>query len=136
MGIRQSTVYESSVLVEAEVRTSGITAQVANLNWPQSSESTDTMDDYVVTMMLSPGYRYAQSRYLSGQSEGTFVNLGRLLLMPAGVKVRSRASGGGQTRLVRCCFDPSRFESVAAMGVGWEPHILNHCLDIREPRLH
>jgi len=135
MGTRKATVYESSVRVEAEVRTSGVTVQVADLNWPLSSESTDTMDDHVVTMMLSPGYRYAQSRYLFGQSEGAFVNLGRLVLMPAGVKVRSRASGG-QTRLVRCCFDPSRFESLAALGEGWEPHILNHCLDIREPRLH
>jgi AraC family transcriptional regulator len=135
MGTRQTTVYESSVRIEAEVHTSGVTVQVADLNWPLSSESTDTVDDYVVTMMLSPGYRYAQSRYIFDQSEGAFVNLGKLVLMPAGVKVRSRASGG-QTRMVRCCIDPSRFESLAAMGEGWEPHVLNHCLDIREPGLH
>jgi AraC family transcriptional regulator len=121
--------------IEAELRIPGMIVQVGSFDWAQSTESTQSVDEYTLAMLMSPRHRYSQGRFEIEDDDTTFVDIGDLILVPAGIPLRSRASGG-PIRFVRCRYESTRFNALTGIGDMLTPDILRHCLDIHDARLH
>jgi AraC family transcriptional regulator len=120
--------------IEAELRVPGMIVQVGSYDWAQSVETVQTMDEATLAMLLSPRHRVSQGRLEVEGGEAGFTDIGDLILVPAGIPLRSRASGG-PIRFVRCRYAPERFAALTGFE-SWPPELLKHCLDIRDARLH
>ena len=121
--------------IEAELRVPGMIVQIGSYDWAQSVESSQIMDEDTLAMLLSPRHRYSQGYYETAGPDRLFVDIGDLMLVPAGIPLRSRASGG-PIRFVRCRYAPARFRALTGFADGVPPELLKHCLDIRDARLH
>ncbi|HTJ65499.1 MAG TPA: AraC family transcriptional regulator [Alphaproteobacteria bacterium] len=121
--------------IEAELRVPGMTVQVGHYDWTLSHETEQTMAEYTLAMLLSPRHRFSQGAFDTDEAKGAFVDIGDLILVPAGIPMRSRASGG-PIRFVRCRYTPERFHALTGFSAEWTQDTLKHCLDIRDARLH
>ena len=128
---------DDPTIVEAELRIPGISVQVGSFVWEeQTGENTQTVDDYTIAMLLSAKHRLSQGYFEIEDNRRAFVDIGDFIMVPAGMPLRSRASGG-PIRFVRCRYTPERFARLTGMDdADWTPEILKHCLDIRDARLH
>jgi AraC family transcriptional regulator len=133
--VRTPTTGDDPWAIEAELRVPGMIVQVGSFDWAQSAESTQSMDEYTLSMLMSPRHRYSQGLFDTEDNDGAFVDIGDLLLVPAGIPLRSRASGG-PIRFVRCRYEPARFKALTGIDDILTPALLKHCLDIRDARLH
>jgi AraC family transcriptional regulator len=121
--------------IEAELQVPGMTVQVGHYVWEQSHETMQTMSEYTLAMLLSPRHRFSQGAFDIADTKGAFIDIGDLILVPAGIPMRSRASGG-PIRFVRCRYTPERFHALTGFTDEWTADVLKHCLDIRDARLH
>jgi len=122
-------------IIEAELHVPGMTVQVGSYDWAQTAETTQSVSEYILSMLMSPRHRFSQGVYDTEGGDGAYVDIGDMLLVPAGIPLRSRTSGG-PIRFVRCCYEATRFEALTGLGDLLTPDILKHCLDIRDARLH
>ena len=122
-------------IIEAELHVPGIVVQVGSYDWAQTAEATQSVSEYVLSMLMSPRHRVSQGVYETPDSDGSFVDIGDMLLVPAGIPLRSRTSGG-PIRFVRCRYEAPLFETLTGLRDLLTPDILKHCLDIRDARLH
>jgi AraC family transcriptional regulator len=122
-------------IIEAELHVPGMTVQVGSYDWAQSAETRQSVSEYVLSMLMSPRHRFSQGVYDTEGGDGAYVDIGDMLLVPAGIPLRSRTSGG-PIRFVRCCYEATRFEALTGLRELLTPDILKHCLDIRDARLH
>src|ERR1700759_178195 len=127
---------DDPTIVEAELHIPGILVQVGSCVWEQTGENTQTVDEYTIAMLLSAKHRLSQGYFEIEDNRRAFVDIGDFIMVPAGMPLRSRASGG-PIRFVRCRYTPERFARLTGMAdADWAPEILKHCLDIRDARLH
>lgn len=127
---------DDPTIVEAELQIPGMLVQVGSFVWEQTGENTQTVEDYTIAMLLSAKHRLSQGYFEIEDNRRAFVDIGDFIMVPAGMPLRSRASGG-PIRFVRCRYTPERFARLTGMAdTDWTPEILKHCLDIRDARLH
>ena len=121
--------------IEAELALRGMLLQVGSYDWDPLVETTQCMRDHVLAMLLSPRHRTSEGSYPRSGAAACFIDIGDLILVPAGLPFRSRSSGG-PIRFVRCCYEPARFRELTGLGEEWDADALKACLDIRDARLH
>ncbi len=121
--------------IEAELELPGMVVQVGSYDWTRASETVQRLDDHVLAMLLSPRHRFSQGCFETADGDTGFIDIGDLIMVPAGVVMRSRASGG-PIRFIRCRFRPDRFRELTGLGDDWPPEVLKSLFDIRDARLH
>jgi AraC family transcriptional regulator len=120
----------AGLTIEAEVRTPHAIVQVRNYGHPSDRLDALTIwPDYSLNRSLGP---VSYSAY-TGASR--FVGFGEVFLVPAGVPLKYKGTGGPY-RHVSCRFESPSFEALTGLQGDWDEGILNACRNIRTPQVN
>jgi AraC family transcriptional regulator len=131
---RQEAVMDDIPVIDAELRIDGVLVELGHYDWAPSLQSTQQIYEHSLLVILSTSHDFVQGCHLVAGNEA-FAKIGDIILVPAGIPFRSRASGG-PIRFVRCRYEPGWFEKLTGFVSSWDTETLKACLDIRNPALY
>lgn len=86
-----------------------------------------------ISMITLPGAWRGRGRFISSDVCTSYSAIGRVVLRPPGIAMQA-VGAGTLSPLLTCAFDQQMFEDVTGLSF-WSRDILDHCLDIRIPRI-
>ncbi len=120
--------------IEAEFSVCGAIIEVGSYDWSPSVERTQYVGEHTLCVTLTPPHAYARGCHAVNGTE-PLVDVGDMILIPAGIPFRSCASGG-PIRFVRCRYEPAWFEKLTGFAPAWDEDALSACIDIKSPALY
>jgi AraC family transcriptional regulator len=126
---------EQDWVVDAEAQSAGIRVQIARCDWPQPTEYFETVSWHALNFSLTPipdGIEgYLKGRSISAQRS----DVGRLVFVPANLRMGCRGSGGRLQRVVRAFLDPSCLVTHLPATEELSHEGLRGCLNIHAPEI-
>lgn len=114
-------------------------AEVRKFSWSSPSELVwgTGRSCYLLDMPLNREANGAIAQYITSSSGGDSEPLGHISLVPPGQTVRTRSSGSGQCRSIRCALDAELVEALLPNKPCWDadPRLLRNTFSIRSGRM-
>lgn len=92
----------------ASWRGAGATVELSTDEWPTPTERTARTSDHKLLFFMPPVAFRGQTRFLDG-SFHEFIDVGRIMFLPAGRLLESHGTGG-KTQSLRCSLSPDRID--------------------------
>lgn len=126
----QSAILGGPWIVESEARSSHITAQVQQCQWPTPNRARLFSDMHRLVLTLTPLPSYRTACLCPDDVPQKYLEVGDIVFIPAGVPLHSLGAGGPQ-RSVCVSFDADHIDELLGATELWTNEQLERCLDIR-----
>lgn len=120
--------------IEAELAAPGVTVQIFSADYPSPVEALIEESEFTMALQRQPPQHFSSGRYCVDGANRGFGDIGRVLVVPAGVPLQIRASGG-RVRAVRCSFSPAPLQRYVGQAGLADPAELKACLDVKDSRI-
>jgi AraC family transcriptional regulator len=125
----------ATVTIEAEARTTALTAQLVGFHIPEPTESVLRDDSaYQINLCLTPRPLYSRASYHQHWGPHRYEPLGEIFLVPPGEALHIRGGAGEQASLT-CLLEAQALHETLGQPLEWTDRRLAAALDITNARI-
>lgn len=126
---------QPTVVVDAELASPGVTAQIVRYDIPGPTDAVLRDDGrYLINMCLTPRPLNARAGYRQRWGPHRFERLGDVFMVPPGEALAVRGEGGQQASVL-CYLSAERIDELLGQQLEWSDHQLATTLDIANARI-
>jgi len=120
------------MMIDAEVHTPGMTAQVVRFKMPQPADNVMQEDAfYRLDLSLTPRPSNARACYSDHWNPHRFERIGKLFLVPPGERLHARSDSGSSQTSILCRFSPDAMNNWLDADLQWNDRGLEASLNIQ-----